>query len=195
MEKNITIEDRINLKKLMENNTDYEDNTQQIRTVKHSEKIRDDVRKINYIKSHYSELKETNKEQYNELFKIECVFLYNNYTDIFNRLIKDEIDLTIMTQLLTVLKMIEEEQIDQEEGSIMVGKILKNLYIDSAIKRSENIDKEHESNGDANTTEPTKEAINISWKEFKLLQKDKPFPIAGSISKPNNKYKKKHKKS
>jgi len=194
MDETITIEDRINLKKLMENNTDYEDNTKQIRTVKHSEKIRDDVRKINYIKTHYADLKETNKEKYKELFEIECYFLFNNYTDIFNRLIKDEIDLTIMTQLLTVLKMIEDEKINQEDGSIMVGKILKNLYIDSAVKRGENIDKERAEN---DTTEPMKEAIKISWKEFKILQKNNavPSPIKCSIVKPNNKCKKKHKKS
>ena len=159
MDEKITIEDRINLKKRMENNTEYEDNTKQIITVKHSEKIRDDVRKINYIKNNYADLKETDPNKYHELFVIECGFLFNNYTDIFNRLIKDEIDLTIMTQLVTVLKMIEDEKINQEEGSIMVGKILKNLYIDSAIKRSENIDKEHASKQEAN--ESSKEAINI----------------------------------
>jgi len=179
----------------MENNTDYEDNTNQIRTVKHSEKIRDDVRKINYIKNNHHLLKETDPVKYHELFEVECGFLFNNYTDIFNRLIKDEIDLTIMTQLVTVLKMIEDEKINQEEGSIMVGKILKNLYIDSAIKRSENIDKEHALNKEAN--EPIKEIINITWKEFKLLQKENTTSsiAAGSNVKQNNKYKKKHKNS
>lgn len=165
MEEKITIEDRINLKKMMEENSDYVDNTNQIRRVKHSEKIRDDVRKINYINNHYAELKESNREKYLELCRIECMFLYNNYTDIFNRLVKDEIDLSIMTQLLTVLKMVEDEKINQEDGSIMVGKVLKRLYIDSALKRSENIDKEY-----AKQEEEKIEGLAISWKEYKTLK-------------------------
>ena len=62
-------------------------------------------------------------------------FLYNSYTNLFNRVIKDELDLEIMTKLLIVLKMIENGKINQHEGSVMVGKVLKELYVDSALKR------------------------------------------------------------
>jgi hypothetical protein len=167
MEEKITIEDRINLKKLMEENAEYVDNTNHIRQLKHSEKIRDDVRKINYINNHFAELKQNDREKYVDVCRTECVFLYNNYTDIFNRLVKDEIDLSIMTQLLTVLKMIEDEKINQEDGSIMVGKVLKRLYVDSALKRSENIDKEHQRES---SPEEIREVLPISWKQYKLLE-------------------------
>ena len=164
MNEKITAEDRINLKRLMDDTKDYKDNTTQIRKVKHSEKIRDDIRKHNYINRHYEELKKNNSSKYIEMCQIECGFLFNNYTDLFNRLVKDELDLTIMTQLLTVLKMIEEEKVNQEEGSILVGKVLKNLYLDSAIKRGENIDREHKIE---KKTEKTDSANVISWKEYK----------------------------
>ena len=168
MDEKITSTDRINLKKMMDENGNYEDNTAHIRKVKHSEKIRDDVRKMNYIKKQYSHILDTEPSKYLEICQTECSFMFNQYTDLFNRLMKDELDLTTMTQLLTVLKLIEDEQIDQADGSIMVGKILKKLYLDSAIKRSENLDRENPTENHEIIREPTE---NISWKEYKISRK------------------------
>jgi len=165
MDEKITVEDRINLKKLMEDTKGYEDNTAHIRKVKHSEKIRDEIRKMNFLTRHYAELKKDNYPKYIELCQNECGFLFNNYTDLFNRLVKDELDLSIMTQLLTVLKMIEEEKVNQEEGSILVGKVLKKLYLDSAIKRGENIDKENKKIDEKD--DETRPVEKISWGEYK----------------------------
>jgi hypothetical protein len=79
--------------------------------------------------------------------------------------LKDEIDLTIMQKLLIVLKLIEEEKVDQHEGSVMVGRILKELYVDSAIKRADALDREH------GTERPEREdGKKISWKEFKTYK-------------------------
>ena len=52
-------------------------------------------------------------------------------------------NLDIMDGLLGLSNMIEYEKVDQSEGSVMVGKLLKELYVDSALKRSEKLDKEH----------------------------------------------------
>ena len=38
-------------------------------------------------------------------------------------------------KLINVLKNIEEGDVDQHEGSVVVGKILKEMYIDSALKQ------------------------------------------------------------
>ena len=78
-------------------------------------------------------------------------------------MVKNELDLTIMTKLLTVLKLIEDNKVDQHEGSVMVGKILKELYIDSAVKRAENIDKQYEAE-----KVPPVESKKITWAQFKL---------------------------
>jgi hypothetical protein len=48
----------------------------------------------------------------------------------------------------------------------MVGKILKELYIDSAMKRADNLDKEH----GAAEKQPMVEGKNISWKQFKMTR-------------------------
>ncbi len=151
-------EERLNLKKLLDQ-SDFQDNTEHIRKVKHSVLLRDDVRRIDRIKTQYNDMKLNNNEEYIELCRKEAAFLFNNYTDIFNKLVKDELDLLIMTKFLTILKLIEDNKIDQNEGSVMIGKILKELYIDSATKRMENLDKEYKVD-EVKKIEP----ISISWR-------------------------------
>lgn len=148
----------LNLKKMLDDN-DWQDNTDNIRNIKHSTKIRDDVRRIENLKVTWKE----SDGDFLEVCKVECPFLYNHYTDIFNKAVKNELDLTIMTKLLTVLKMIEDEKIDQHNGSVMVGKVLKELYIDSAMKRMDNLDKQY-----AQERVPKVEPKQISWRDYKL---------------------------
>lgn len=152
--------ERLDLKQLLDK-SDYVDNTDHIRKVKHSVLIRDDIRKMGNLKTMSAEIRKKHPQQFLETCQSECRFLFDNYTDIFNKLMKDELDLSIMTQLLTVLKLIEDGKIDQEKGSIMVGKVLKELYVDSALKRADNLDKEHESDKVA-PIEPKQ----ISWKAW-----------------------------
>lgn len=158
--------ERLNLKRLI-NDSECEDNTEHIRKVKHSVLIRNDVRKLDTLKNTNSELKSSNLEEFTEKCKLETPFLYNNYTDIFNKMMNDELDLTIMTKLLVVLKLIEDEKVDQHEGSVMVGKVLKELYVDSATKRMNNLDAKHE----ADKPIPV-EGKKISWKEFKKSREE-----------------------
>lgn len=155
--------ERLNLKRMVDN-SECENNTEQIRKLKHSVLIRDDIRKMDTFKKANEALKMSDPEQYLEKCKETCGFLFNHYTDLFNKVLKDELDFTIMTKLLIVLKMIEDEKLDQHEGSVMVGKILKELYIDSAMKRGENLDKEH-----AAEKEPPNEGLKLSWKQYKFL--------------------------
>ena len=156
-------QESINLKKLIGNFKDeYKDNTDNIRKLKHSELIRDDIRKLELLKMKNPELINTAPYKFEELAQSEAFFLFSNYTDIFNKILKNELDLDIMTQILYVLKMIEEDQVDQNEGSVLVGKLLKELYVDSALKRSEKLDKEYVSE------KPELNGGNdISWKSWK----------------------------
>jgi hypothetical protein len=157
---NLNANERLNLKRLV-NEMECENNTETIRQLKHSVLIRDDIRKIENLRNS-SKMAEESKEAFLEKCQGEAVFLFNHYTDIFNKVVKQEIDLTIMTKLLTILKMIEDGKVDQHEGSVMVGKILKEMYIDSATKTADNIDREYE----ANKVQP-EEGKAITWKEFK----------------------------
>ena len=158
--------ERLNLKRLI-NDSECEDNTEHIRKVKHSVLIRNDIRKLDTLKNTNSELKNTDLEKFKEKCAAEAPFLYNNYTDIFNKMVSDELDLTIMTKLLVVLKLIEDAKVDQHEGSVMVGKVLKELYVDSATKRMDNLDAQYE----ADKPVPI-EGRKVSWKEFKKTREE-----------------------
>jgi hypothetical protein len=155
--------DRKDLKKLVEN-SDCQDNTSSIRQQKHSDSIRRDIKCIEIMKNVHSEIKQNEPERFRDMCIEKCSFLFTYYTNIFNKTIKDEIDLNIMNRFLLVLKMIEDGKVDQHEGSVIVGKLLKDLYVDSAIRRAENIDKENESLKVAPV-----EGKKISWKEYKIL--------------------------
>lgn len=156
--------EKLNLKRLIDQ-TQCENNTDNIRKLKHSVKIRDDIRRMENLKVHQSALRQLNPDEFKELCEKECRFLFNNYTDIFNKILKDEIDLVIMTRMLSVLKMIEDGKVDQHEGSVVFGKILKELYVDSAVKRGENLDKEH----DSERVLPV-EGKKISWNQYKQMK-------------------------
>ena len=53
---NLTDDERINLKKLM-NEMEYEDNTETIRRLKHSTKIRDNVKKLTALKQEHADMR------------------------------------------------------------------------------------------------------------------------------------------
>jgi hypothetical protein len=127
-------------------------------------KIRDDIRTLETLKKTDGHLRGSDPQAFLDMCQRDAWFLFSNYTDIFNKVLKDELDLGIMTQLLGILKLIEDGKVDQHEGSAMVGKILKELYVDSALRRGENLDKEYPSE-----TPIPLEGKKISWKEFKQL--------------------------
>lgn len=154
--------DRLQLQKMI-NANDVEDQTGKIRELKHSQLIKMDVSKLAKFAFVYKDLKETNPEKYLEMCIKESSFLYNNYTDIFNKVRNDEMNLAILGKFLEVLTKIENEEIDQHEGSYAVGLLLKEMYIDSALKKATALNKDYES-------EPPKKPItDISWSKFKKM--------------------------
>ena len=127
------------------------DNTPLIRELKHSSKIWDDVKKIMMIKK--------NKNLKLVELELECIaaatFLYTNYTMIFNRILRDGIDVTIFYSFLGVLKEIEDGILDQHEASFKIGTLLKQMYIDPKLEE---------------VKEPTFiQGQSISWQEFKKI--------------------------
>lgn len=138
---------------------DVEDQTGKIRELKHSDLIRKDMIQLQLLKKTNQELYKNNSEEFNNLCVEKCNFLFNNYTDIFNKIKKDELDLLLFDDFLKILKRIENKEIDQHQGSYIVGEILKKLYVDTALRRSNKNDSEVDE-----TLHPTN---NVSWKEYK----------------------------
>jgi len=157
---------RLQLDKLIRANN-VEDITKDIRDRKHSSLIRDDVTKMVTIKKQYPRLSRSNPKQFDMMLESKCSFIFNNYTDIFNRLKKDELNLDIMWQFLEVLKSIEEGVVDQHEGAYHVGKLLKEIYIDSAKTRSQKLEELADKRKKSIPKKPN--GKNISWNEFKKM--------------------------
>jgi hypothetical protein len=151
---------RLQLQNMIKANN-VEDQTGLIRELKHSDILKKDVQTLISLKQKFGEDEEALKLE----SMCECAFLFNYYTDIYNKIRKDEIDLGILNKFLNVLKQIEDGNLDQHEGSFVVGTLLKEMYIDSALKKADKLDKEHEGENEVIAVEPVK----ISWKQFKIV--------------------------
>ena len=156
--------DRLQLQKMIDANN-VVDCTQEIRDKKHSQLIKVDVSRLMELKKKYARLSQSNPDQFDKMCVSQCNFLFTNYTDIFNKVKKDEMNLEILAQLLNVLKKIEDEKLDQHTGAYEVGKLLKEMYIDSALMKSEKLDAKHSKSGTSGPAKPKPK--KLTWKEYK----------------------------
>jgi hypothetical protein len=135
---------------ITENNV--QDNTDKIKQLKHSDLIRKDVEKLLSI---MLKLKTDDYKTLDAACIQECNFLFIHYTNIYNKLLKNQIDIEILYKFLDCLKSIEDGTKNQHEGSYEIGLLLKSIYIDPKIY-----------------VEPvTRECKNISWNEYAQLNK------------------------
>ena len=161
--------DRLQLEKMIQAN-DAADNTSQIRELRHSMRIHEDVGTLLNLKRDYARLARTHPDQFDMMCVKRCAFLFNTYTDIFNKVKKDEIDLTILGKLLGVLKLIEDGKVGQHEASVEVGQLLKEIYIDSALKKSDKLEKQHSGSSSSSSSSNLPAPKKISWKQYKATQ-------------------------
>jgi hypothetical protein len=179
MSSNLSQSQKLNLDEIIKN-SDAQDNTEHIRQVKHSRKIKNDIETFLSLKRTYSRMK---NEQFQALCLKRCSFLFNNYTDIYNRLVKDELNLELFGKFINVLERIENGDEDQHSASVIIGTILKEIYIDSALRkegktnkskeRKEKKQKAIEQRKNKIIKEKYPEAYKkatISWKEYKNEQ-------------------------
>ena len=148
---------RLQLQKMIKAN-DVEDQTELIRELKHSHLLQNDINNLIMLKAKYR----NDQDKINEEGMSECGFLFTYYTDIYNKIRKDEIDLKILNQFLNVLRRIEDGELDQHEGSFVIGTLLKEMYVDSALRKAAKLNE----NQEQEYVEP-REVVNISWKDFK----------------------------
>ena len=151
---------RLQLQNMIKANN-VEDQTGLIRDLKHSQVLRNEVNNMILLKAKH---RGDDEKIYSECVN-DCNFLFTYYTDIFNKIRKDEIDINILNKFLDVLRKIEDGELDQHEGSFMVGSLLKELYVDSALKKSEKIDEQSEK-----APEPKRAEVKVSWSQFKKMK-------------------------
>jgi hypothetical protein len=153
---------RLQLSNMIKTNN-VEDQTSLIRNLKHSQILRNEINNMIMTKAKY---RGDDEKIYNECIN-ESNFLFTYYTDIFNKVRKDEIDIGILNKFLDVLRQIEDGELDQHEGSFLVGTLLKELYIDSALKKAEKLD---ELESDKDKVQLKKAITKISWNQFKKMK-------------------------
>ena len=154
---------RLQLQNMIKVNN-VEDQTELIRNLKHSHILRSEINTMVLLKAKYrNDLEQFSNESINE-----CNFLFSYYTEIYNKIKKDEIDLGILFKFIDVLRQIEDGELDQHDGSFLIGTLLKELYVDSAVKKADKLNEEHERNKEPE--KPKVDPIKISWKQFKKIK-------------------------
>jgi hypothetical protein len=152
--------ERLQLSRMIKENN-VEDMTEKIRKVRHSSKMNKDANKFAELKKKYSRV---NKKTFTEICQTQCEFIYNNYTEMFYKLVNDNLDINLFKDFIKILKEIEDGILDYHEGSYKIGSILKKIYIDSVVNNRENT-----------TSNPKKKTsvnkVKISWKQYKLQNK------------------------
>lgn len=151
--------DKVQLRQMIEKNN-VVDKTDQIRELKHSAKIREDILVLIQLKRDYADLLRTDKEAFEKISVQKCRFLFFNYMELYNLILKESMDLKILDRLIEVLGRIENHEIDQHEGSFLIGTFLKEIYIDGKLAESKRTDELYPS-------VPRVDPKKISWSEFK----------------------------
>lgn len=163
---NLSDKERLNLQEMVKS-YGADDNTKKIRELKHSKIIKENVEVLMNLKKKYSRMVLNDKKSFEKVAMKHCNFLWSNYTNIFNRLLKDEINVNILYKFIQKLKDIEEGIVDQHEASVDVGKILKEMYVDSALRREKKFEEEEIKKGNKKKKMERKPVKNITWAKFK----------------------------
>jgi hypothetical protein len=166
-------------KMISENNV--EDNTELIRQLKHSAILRKDVNTLLELKTKYAG--RIDSEEFTLDAMVDCNFLYTYYTDIYNKIKKDEMDISLLFESFNILEQIERGELDQHLGAYQFGSILKKIYVDSALKKAGKLDELHGT--DTNTGEYRGPEVELSWAEWKKTQNK----VKGSANKKKGKSK------
>jgi hypothetical protein len=149
----ISANDQVQLEKMIASHK-VVDQTDKIRDLKHSPEIRRCISNILKLREN-TELV-ADKAKFEEEVLKENGFLFFHYMSIYNMVVKGG-DVGILNKLLDILEKIELNQINQHEGSFLVGTLLKELYIDSVLR--------HEYKGEPQKAKPAPK--EITWKQFR----------------------------
>ena len=90
---------RLNLQEMIKG-FDADDNTSKIRKLRHSRLIKENVEIMLTLKKKYQRMKNVDPKNYNKILVSKCNFLFNNYTNIFNRIYKDELNINILNHFI-----------------------------------------------------------------------------------------------
>jgi hypothetical protein len=164
---------KLQLKNMIATNK-VEDNTDLIRKLKHSATFKLEIARMREIKKAFPTTSDSPSITPASPVFIECVkdcpFMYAYYTDLFNKILKDEVDMNLLDQGIEVLSEIEAGTVDMHEASFKFGTILKKIYVDGAINKADAINAALDSASEPVST-PT-QPREISWSAYKSRKSD-----------------------
>lgn len=155
---NMNDNEKKELERLVKEN-DTKDFTESIRERKHSTILRQDI--LRFYKLKYDNPIKVSEEELRKATINQCEFLYKNYREIFEIVLTKDMNLSLMMRLLEILEKIENKELNQHEGSFLLGNILKSIYVDTKLEETE---------GEYDKSE-INETMNLSWNEFKRMNK------------------------
>ena len=143
------------------------DQTELIRELKHSAIIRYETKRLLEI---MQESPSATFAELRDLSMMDCNFMFSYYTDIYNRVLKKELDISLLYKFLDILEKIEKGECDQHNASFQVGNILKEIYVDSALRKAEKLDRENEARDKENQASqpPATQPMKLSWRSYKI---------------------------
>lgn len=142
------------------------DQTELIRELKHSAILRYETNRLVEIQQEHPQ---ATFAELRDLSMMECHFLFSYYTDIYNRVLKQELELPLLYKFLDILEKIENGECDQHTASFQVGTILKEIYVDSALKKAEKLERENQERKKETEASrpPVAEPMKLSWRSYK----------------------------
>jgi hypothetical protein len=143
----MNINERLKLHELIKEGN-VQDNTNNIRKLRHSGQLKKDVMTIKMILSRVESLE---YEYLDKTCSPHCSFIIENYKNIYQRMLKGQIDFGVLDKFLDCLESVENGLKDQHEASYEIGTILKSMYIDPKIYEEPN----------------KRNGIDIDWNEYK----------------------------
>ena len=157
-------EHKIELDKLISQNS-VVDQTDMIRTLKQSIKIREEIDTMMKIKTEHAFKGDSNISMVSPLFKKcqeQCPFLYKYYAILFHKILKDDVDMGTLEKFIEIVEEIEDGKLSQHEGAFKFGTLAKSLYIDDVLSTSI-------SDGNKQTSRviAPPPARDISWGKYK----------------------------
>ena len=138
---------------------DVPQTTDKIRKTKHSQFIKKDIDTYFKLRAKYKRL---SSKQFSAIMASKCDFIFNNYHNLFKKLVSNKLDQDILHKFLAALKLIEDGKLNQHEASYKIGLLLKKIFVDQVIKHEDKKSKRK-------TKSRPKLQVNISWEEYKKL--------------------------
>jgi hypothetical protein len=170
----------LNLQQLMSASNDgtQHDNTEYIRQSKISQTVRTEVDKLLALKA-ATPVEKHSQDEFFQLCIQECGYLHSTQLSIFYRIIRDELDISLLYRMLDALKSIEDGETTQHEASVNVGQMATDLFVGSAKIAAERRD----AAAAASAPKPREAKYNLSYEQYKILGRIKERANANKANK------------